>query len=148
MLDEIRLPSYELKAWRIADSVDLTCMREEAQSLIGTHDFRAFRSSNDLRTNTVRTILNINIVESSLKGACLVQLEVEGTAFLHNMVRIIVGTLVDVARGRLPRGAVVRALVSGDRKHLGMTAPAQGLCLNEIRWLDKPMLSDDYWPRS
>ena len=62
----------------------------------------------------------------------IVAVEVEGTAFLKNMVRIIVGTLVDVGRARLPEGTVAARLADGDRTRSGITAPAQGLYLDEV----------------
>jgi tRNA pseudouridine38-40 synthase len=62
---------------------------------------------------------------------------------MHNMVRIIVGTLLDVARGRLAKGAVVKALASGARADLGMTAPAHGLYLESI---DHTLALESPWP--
>jgi tRNA pseudouridine38-40 synthase len=70
-------------------------------------------------------------VETAVEGR-VVRVVVEGNAFMHNMVRILVGTLVDVARGRLAEGAVARALAVRDRRVAGMTAPAQGLTLEQI----------------
>ncbi|HEY6459423.1 MAG TPA: tRNA pseudouridine(38-40) synthase TruA, partial [Polyangiaceae bacterium] len=71
---------------------------------------------------------------------------VEGDAFLHNMVRILAGTLVDVARGRLEEGAIARALASKERRQAGTTAPAHGLVLEEVR-LDVPEEAGEPWPR-
>jgi tRNA pseudouridine38-40 synthase len=72
------------------------------------------------------------LIEGALDDARMVDVIVEGDAFLHNMVRIVVGTLVDVGMGRLEPGAVSRALASGRREDLGVTAPAQGLTLDEV----------------
>jgi tRNA pseudouridine38-40 synthase len=69
--------------------------------------------------------------------------DVEGNAFLHNMVRILVGTIVDVARGRLAPGAVGRALASKDRRDAGITAPAEGLYLEEVLL---PEEGEEGWP--
>jgi tRNA pseudouridine38-40 synthase len=70
---------------------------------------------------------------------------VEGDAFLHNMVRIIVGTLVDVARGQLPEGTVDSAFASGDRAQLGPTAPPEGLTLEHVE-LELPDGGSAPWP--
>ncbi|NWG74749.1 MAG: tRNA pseudouridine(38-40) synthase TruA, partial [Rubrivivax sp.] len=106
--------------WRIADDLDLSIARTEAAALVGTHDFAAFRSSADERTSTRRTISAVAVRESDRDGR-LVHIDVHGDGFLHNMVRIIAGTLVDVARHRLEPGAIARALVSMKRSDLGIT---------------------------
>jgi tRNA pseudouridine38-40 synthase len=76
----------------------------------------------------------------------VVSVVVEGDRFMHNMVRIIVGTLVDVARGRLPEETVLRAFESGDRAILGPTAPALGLTLERVD-LELPAEAEAPWPR-
>lgn len=128
MVDRVRDPLSAARTWRIDPPFDLEAARNEARALLGTHDFRAFRSSADERVETVRTLGRADV----LMSGTMVEVVVEGTAFLHNMVRIIVGTLVDVARGRLEPGAVERAIRSGRREDLGMTAPAHGLVLDEV----------------
>ncbi len=142
LLDRCRDPFVDRTAWRIGDPLDLDLARDEAASLLGTHDFRAFRSSADERTNTQRTLTSVTVETDGSDGR-LVRVEVQGTAFLHNMVRIIVGTLVDVARGRLGAGACERALASGQRTDLGVTAPPHGLCLMSVRLDTEPSLR---WP--
>lgn len=133
MVDRVRDPLLDGRAWRVDPPFDVDAAAAEARALLGTHDFRAFRSSSDERVETRRTLTRVDLV---LDGRVL-EVIVEGSAFLHNMVRIIVGTLVDVGRGRLGAGAVARALESGDRSVLGMTAPAHGLFLDEV-FLDLP----------
>src|SRR5439155_10172095 len=86
----------------------------------------------DARASTLRTIRRAEIVEGALDDARMLDVIVEGDAFLHNMVRIVVGTLMDVAGGRLEGGAVARAIASGRREDLGITAPAHGLLLDEV----------------
>ncbi len=134
MLDRVRDPLLDGRAWRLDPPFDLAAAAAEARALLGTHDFRAFRSSSDERIETRRTLTRVDLVHDD--GRTL-EVIVEGSAFLHNMVRIIVGTLMDVGRGRLRAGAVARALESGDRSVLGMTAPAHGLFLDEV-FLDLP----------
>src|SRR5207248_664093 len=130
--DPVRDPHLERIAWRIGGRLDLAAARAEAATLLGTHDFRAFRSSSDERTETTRTITRVDLVEGAQGDPRLLSIVVEGTAFLHNMIRIVAGTLVDVAGGRLAPGACARALVSGARTDLGITAPAKGLALDEV----------------
>ena len=77
--------------------------------------------------------------------ARVVGLVIEGSAFLHNMIRILAGTLVDVARGRLPGGTIARALITKDRRDAGTTAPAHGLTLEAID-LALPEETGAPWP--
>ena len=116
--------------------------RSEAQLALGTHDFAAFRTSIDARTDTVRTLHALRI-EQDTGDERLFHLHVVGTAFLHNMVRILVGTLVDVALGRLQAGAIARALASRQRRDAGLTAPASGLCLERVYL---PREGESRWP--
>ena len=125
----IRDPFLEDRAWRVFQSLDDERMRAEMQALVGEHDFRAFRSSSDKRTNTVRHIHRVSLEENSHR---VLAFEIEGDRFLHNMVRIIVGSLVDIGRGKVASGAFDRAFVSGERTELGMTAPASGLYLARL----------------
>ena len=128
--DKLRDPFLEGRAWRIEGLDDDAMARAatEAKLALGTHDFAAFRSSADQRVNTTRTIERFTI-EVDVADPRLVRIDVEGTAFMHNMVRILVGTLMDVARKRREPGAITRALVSHQRGHLGITAPPDGLYL-------------------
>lgn len=130
------------RAWRIGYRLDLERMAREGQSLVGTHDFAAFRSSADRRETTVRELTEVTIRPSDQGPRCL-EIVVTGNRFLHNMVRIIIGTLVDVGRGHLAAGAMQRALLSGRREDLGMTAPASGLYLEHLE-LDER--GSDAWP--
>lgn len=110
--------------------LDVARMREAAQVLVGTHDFHAFRQAGDTRRDTTRTLIRVDIEERHAGVADLVAIEVQGTAFMKNMVRIIAGTLVEVGRGRMDRQAVA-ALLSPEaiRDDGGITAPPQGLTL-------------------
>lgn len=139
-----RDPIVGAMSWRVGYSLDLALASEEARTLIGTHDFAAFRSAADERTTTVRTITDISVSEPD-RDARLVHIDVRGDGFLHNMVRIIVGTLVDVARGRLAPGAMARAFASLDRRDLGITAPAKGLCLQRVT-LECDLEGSAIWP--
>ena len=111
----------------MAWTLDVARMQREASLLVGTHDFNAFRTASDEREDATRTLRRVEIEPGRLAS-----IVVEGDAFLHNMVRIIVGTLVDVGRGHLAEGTVTKAFASGDRTVLGPTAPAAGLTLEAI----------------
>lgn len=114
-------------------TLDLEAMRRVCAHLQGTHDFRAFRAAADLRENTTRTLLRVELIESFQGDADLLALEVHGSSFMLNMVRIIAGTLVDVGRGHLAPEAVLALLgETGDRRGAGQTAPAHGLTLVAI----------------
>jgi tRNA pseudouridine38-40 synthase len=126
-----RDPHHVGRSWRVGNRLNQELMQQEALLLVGQHDFRAFRGAADTRSDTVRTILRAEVRSARSDGRCL-QIEVEGDRFLYHMVRIIAGTLVDVGRGRLAPGAVKRALESGARADLGLTAPAEGLYLQRV----------------
>ncbi|MDO4866446.1 MAG: tRNA pseudouridine(38-40) synthase TruA [Clostridia bacterium] len=103
-------------------------MQAEANALIGTHDFAAFAASGSVVQDTVRTIWRADVTRQGHD----VMLIVEGSGFLYNMVRIIAGTLRDIGSGKLEPGALKRAIETGDRLDLGVTAPAHGLTLMEV----------------
>lgn len=138
----VRDPFHVTRAWRVHDPLDLDAMRAEASALLGEHDFRAFRGAADIRSNTVRTLQRVEL-SSEPHAPRVLAIEVVGNRFMYNMVRIIVGTLVDVGRGRVQPGAVRLALHSGDREDLGVTAPAEGLYLEEVQL---PDVLYDRWP--
>ena len=108
--------------WR---SLDVEAMQAAARRLIGTHDFVGFATSSDDRDNTVRTIFRCDVAEAGPE----VHVTVQGNAFLYNMVRIIVGTLIEVGRGRWPGKCIDRVLSSGIRAEAGPTAPPDGLTM-------------------
>ena len=139
----VRDPMEHNRAWHVHDPLDLDLLREELGAILGTHDFRAFRTAQDERTETTRTILEATAVP--VESA--VEVFVRGNGFMHNMVRIIVGTVIDVARGRKKPGATRRAIASGIRTDLGMTAPPQGLTLLETKLTSAAPLGE-WWPSS
>jgi len=108
--------------------LDDILMQQEAQTLIGTHDFAAFAASGSVVKDTVRTIYRADVIRNDEE----IRLMVEGNGFLYNMVRIIAGTLVGVGSGKLESGAFARAIESGNRLDLGVTAPAHGLTLMKV----------------
>lgn len=117
----------------VASYLDLDAMRAAASALEGTHDFHAFRSADDERKNTVRTLHAVRVVTPYAEEPDAMAIEVHGTAFMKNMVRILTGTLVDVGRGRLASDVIGRMLSpEGTRADGGQTAPAHGLCLVRV----------------
>jgi tRNA pseudouridine38-40 synthase len=125
-----RSPLHRRSSWHHRAPLDTQAMREAAAAFVGTHDFRAFRASDCDRKNTVRLI---RAFEVERRGA-LLRCEVEGTAFLKNMVRIMVGTLVQAGMGELDAAGVRRLLEAGDRTQSGVTAPAHGLTLVRVTY--------------
>jgi tRNA pseudouridine38-40 synthase len=143
--DPVRDPFLEGRVWRAPGFVGAEALeraQREAALAVGTHDFAAFRSSADERASTTRTLRALTVTVDPCDPR-LVRVDVEGDAFLHNMVRILVGTLVDVARGHKEEGAIARALASKDRKDAGITAPGDGLYLEEVLLADE---GTDVWP--
>lgn len=124
-----RSPLNRLTSWLIKEPLDLSAMRTAAGFFVGEHDFRAFQAANCAAKTTVRTITSLEITDGS-DG--FIHIDVKGTGFLRNMVRIMVGTLVAVGRGKLEPDIVRRLLADGDRSMAGATAPPQGLCLMEV----------------
>lgn len=108
--------------------LDIEKMKEAAAYLVGEHDFRSFCTENPQVTSTVRRIYQIEINKSE----DLIRIRIKGNGFLYNMVRIIVGTLMDVGRGRTAGKEIIRILEGRDRCLAGPTAPACGLTLKEI----------------
>ena len=100
-------------------------MRDAAVKLLGTHDFRGLTTSAEIRQNTVRTISRCEV---SRTGAEL-HVTVTGDGFLYNMVRNLVGTLMEIGRGRWGPDRVDKILASADRADAGPTAVPDGLCL-------------------
>jgi len=125
---EVRSPLAARSAWYQRVSLDLDLMRAAAECLVGEHDFRVFRSSSCVAKTTVREIFSIDISTDNE----FVFVDVRGSGFLKNMVRMIVGTLVDVGSGRRPVGDVVTLAAGTDEMVCGQTAPACGLCLQEV----------------
>ncbi len=143
LVDRVRDPGWRTRAWRVPE-LDFAAMAREADAARGTHDFGGFRASADERVTTVRTLNRVDVEREA--DPRVVAVVVEGNAFLYNMVRILVGTMVDVARARLEPGAVARAISARDRRTAGTTAPARGLALERID-VDLPEGTGEPWPR-
>ena len=103
-------------------------MRRGAEHIIGKHDFSAFMAEGSDTEDTVREVTYLNIEKSGDD----ITFKIFADGFLYNMVRIIVGTLTEVAFGRFEPDDIAKIIESRDRKNAGMTAPAEGLYLNRV----------------
>jgi len=113
--------------WR---PLDPQLMRDAARRLIGTHDFRGFATSAEVRENTVRTIFRCDVSEQGQE----IHVTVQGNGFLYNMVRNIVGTLIEIGRGKLQADQIDKAIASRNRTDAGPTAPPDGLSLQCVHY--------------
>lgn len=126
-------PTWSRIAWCLREPLDLGAMRAAAAHLVGTHDFRAFRTDPGPERrgeDTVRTVTRLD-VEAALG---LVRVEAEGPGFLYMMVRNLTAALVEVGTGRRPPGWAADVLASRDRRLLPPPAPAAGLCMVRVTY--------------
>lgn len=114
----------------LAVPLDLAAMERAAGALTGTHDFRSFCSNKRVQKSTVRTIYSLTLTR---EGPELL-FTVRGDGFLYNMVRILVGTLLEVGTHQRPSDAMPDLIALGDRSAAGYTVPAKGLCLMEVEY--------------
>jgi tRNA pseudouridine38-40 synthase len=119
-------------AWFIHQPLDVGVMRLAAERLIGLKDFKAFESAGSPRAHTRRHVLQAVWVEGAEDHHLTFRIEADG--FLRGMVRNIVGTLVAVGLGKLDPPAIEAILASRDRRRAGVTAPARGLFLVEVKY--------------
>lgn len=127
----VQLPFERHHAWHVPENLDIDIMRQAARDFLGTRDFATlcnFRKDLQYKT-TVRTLTEIDI---RLLAEGRLAIEVRGDHFLYKMVRNIVGTLIDIGRGKLPADAVPDILAAKHRPVAGVTAPAHGLTLKEV----------------
>jgi tRNA pseudouridine38-40 synthase len=117
-------------AWHRWQSLDVPAMAEAAKHFVGTHDFASFARPGHGRDNTTRTVLSCDVSHRAPR----LLISVEGTGFLWHMVRIMVGTLVEVGLGRTSPQVIAEMLAARDRTAAGPTAPPQGLYLQWIKF--------------
>ena len=126
-------PFYYGRAWFLPKPIDdehIDKMRCAADLIVGKKDFSSFMSPGSDVTDTVRNILYIKIEKSDSD----IDIKICADGFLYNMVRIIVGTLIEVAYDRLKPDEISRVIESHDRRNAGMTAPPEGLYLNKVSY--------------
>jgi tRNA pseudouridine38-40 synthase len=134
-------PFINRYVWRLPCRLDLAAMKEALSYLGGTHDFSSFRGSGCGAKTTVRTIYEASILKLSAVELVTLRLEgefikfrFEGDAFLRHMVRNMVGTVVEVGKGKIHPEEIIAIIESNDRKCAGPTAPAQGLFLECVAY--------------
>lgn len=135
-IDNGPLPDIFMRryCWHHRRPLNVDAMREAALLLLGRHDFRCFETTGSPRPDTIRTITDITVTRLAESAPHQIQIEVEADGFLYNMVRTIVGTLVQVGREKMPANHVARVLASRDRRQAGPTAPPQGLFLLRVNY--------------
>jgi tRNA pseudouridine38-40 synthase len=124
----MRSPMNIRYCWHRPGALNIKAMQTAADILLGTHDFKSFASAADNRQSSVRTILKCEVAAREN----WITFDVQATGFLYNMVRNIVGTLVEVGRERWTAQDIERILAAADRTQAGPIAPASGLCLMKI----------------
>jgi len=124
-------PVLQIKhCWHLPAELDVAAMNEAAKIFVGKKDFKSFASAADNRESTVRTIFRCDVT----REGDLVYVDIEGDGFLYNMVRNIVGTLVEVGLGRQNPEKINKILEAKNRTAAGPIAPAAGLCLMWIKY--------------
>jgi tRNA pseudouridine38-40 synthase len=130
LCDQVRSPLQRRTSWQIRQKLDMPAMQAAARQFVGQHDFAAFRTSGCGAETTRREIFAVEL----LADKNLLHIDVRGGGFLKNMVRMMVGTLVEIGRGKRPVDDVSRLLAGDSEAGPALTAPAQGLCLLEVRY--------------
>ena len=126
--------------WHVGEPLDCDRMAAAGEALVGEHDFGAFQATGSSTRSTVRTVYELRVSPSPPDpwsvdnggGTSVTVVDVRGSGFLRHMVRVIVGTIVEVGRGQRDRDAVAQALRSRDRALAGQTAPPHGLFLVRV----------------
>ncbi|MBE5937426.1 MAG: tRNA pseudouridine(38-40) synthase TruA [Lachnospiraceae bacterium] len=126
------MPVKSRNSYHVHRKLDTDKMREAASYFVGQHDFRNFCSTHTQAKSTVRIIYSFNIEETDNE----IILTVCGNGFLYNMVRMLTGALIDVGTGRMSPDRIPQILASYDRIYSPNTAPAKGLTLKEIEYLE------------
>lgn len=127
---EFPIPQLRNYSYFVYTPLDVEAMDKAAQDFVGSHDFLGFCSSSNTKKITRRKIDYVKVIKKDE----LIIFEVCGEGFLYNMVRIMVGTLIDIGSGELRPEAIKEILLSKDRKQAGITVPASGLTLCHIEY--------------
>ena len=132
-VDRWQQPLLDRFATRISHELDLNTIESAAQALIGTHDFTSYAASDGQSKTAIRTLKSIRVERF---GREQIRLTFTGTAFLKQMVRNLVGSLIEVGRGHRKPDWLIEVLDAQDRKLAGPTAPARGLTLfsSDVDW--------------
>lgn len=118
------------RAWHIGRELDLELISREAKSLEGVHDFQSLRASGCAAKTSIKEVFSSQIIVAPP----YVKYRVVGKGFLKQMVRNIVGTLIDISDKKIEIGSMLELLELRDRRKAGVTAPAHGLCLDWVKY--------------
>lgn len=127
---EVPSPFIGRYAWQVREPLALQAMQEAGESFVGEHDFAAFCAAGGSAQTSVREIQSLQLAREGE----IIETSVVGNGFLYMMVRIIIGTLVEVGMRRWPASRVAEVLAGRDRSKAGPTAPPQGLTLVEVEY--------------
>ncbi len=127
---EGRLGLFELRAWHIYRPMNLDAMREAASYLLGEHDFNSFRSTECRAKSSIKSVEQVDIVQNGDD----IFVNVTARSFMHNQVRIMVGSLAQVAIGKWQPEKIKEMLAAKDRRAAGITAPAHGLYFMKVAY--------------
>ncbi|MBE5934586.1 MAG: tRNA pseudouridine(38-40) synthase TruA [Lachnospiraceae bacterium] len=126
---KINVPIYNEYTMHASNYLDIELMKNAAQYIVGEHDFKSFCAANTGVKTTVREVYSLEITKNNND---IITIEITGNGFLYNMVRIIVGTLIQVGTGKIKPEYVAEIIAAKDRSKAGPTAKAKGLTLEEI----------------
>lgn len=126
-------------AWHVREPLDFDAMQKAAEPLVGEHDFTSFTASGGGEKTHVRRIFGIDFGRGGIVNTCLddegvYHFDISANGFLYKMARNIVGTLVEVGRGKMAPEQIPEIIEAKDRSLAGPTAPAHGLCLVSVRY--------------
>ena len=140
--DPVLSPFGRRHGWHVPQPLDHERMADAGRALIGTHDFAAFQAAGASTRSTVRTLFSLTVTRALSDpwsfdgdaGPAVTIIDARGSGFLRHMVRVVVGTLVEVGRGQRDVADVERVLRGRDRRRAGQTAPPQGLFLMRVNY--------------
>ena len=124
------LTLYRYQAWAVFKSLNIDEIKMAAKQFIGKHDFSAFRSADCQSTSSIKTLTNCSVEKNDNN----IFLNFSAKSFLHSQVRIIVGTLVEVGKGKILSSDIKAIIESKNRSRAGITAPAHGLYLMKVEY--------------
>jgi tRNA pseudouridine38-40 synthase len=131
---EYKTPFFSKYYHWVKFPLDIKLMQKRSKDLKGRHDFKGFCASGSTVMDTVRTVKKVSLKKIDILSCNLVCFEIEADGFLYNMVRNIVGTLIDIGRKRFPPDRIKKVFTNKDRSLAGPCVPAKGLFLAEVKY--------------